>query len=521
MGTPSENPWEQVFQRAVQLHGAGRLDDAGALFAEIAQHFPGHFPSLHRLAAIRRQQGRLPESIALLESAIAANPNSPEIHNTLGNTLSALSRHEEAIAQYRRAIEIRDNLPEVHVNLGNALKAAGRYEEAADAYRAAIALRPAYAEAHSNLGIVLARANRPAEAVESFRATIAIDPAIKLAYSNLGNALTALNRHEEALAYFQQARRLEPDSPTAAFNEAHVHLATGDFARGWRDYEARWRTPGFSQKAAEFAQPLWDGRAEIAGKTILLHSEQGLGDTILFARFVEPVAAHGARVLLNVQKPLTRLMRSIPNVAEVIAAGAAIPAFDLHAPFGTLPLALQTTVETIPRRMPYLHAPAESPTTVDLDRSADKRPLIGISWAGNPEHRDDHNRSIPLALFERLLQNTAVRFVSLQRNLRKGDGEILARHSGLDLTSDLKGSDLADTAALIGKLDLVITVDTVIAHFSRRAQPPHMDTAPVFRLLGVDARSRGQPLVSIRAPIPAERDRRLDQRARSRRGSAW
>ena len=208
--TASANPWETIFHCAVQFHGRGNLNEAGSLFAAIVEHNPGHFPSLHRLAAIRRQQGRLRGIANLLERAMECNPNAADVHNSLGNTLSGLERYEDAIVEYRRAASLREDFPEAHLNLGNSLKAMGRYEEAAGAYRAAITLRPAYAEGHSNLGIVLARLNRPSEAAASFAAAISIDPGIKLAYSNLGLALTALNRHEEALPYFQRARQLDP-----------------------------------------------------------------------------------------------------------------------------------------------------------------------------------------------------------------------------------------------------------------------------------------------------------------------
>jgi tetratricopeptide (TPR) repeat protein len=468
--TASENPWENIFHCAVQFHGRGSLNEAGSLFAAIVEHNPGHFPSLHRLAAIRRQQGRLQESLALLERAVECNPTAADVHNSLGNTLSGLERYEEAIVEYRRAASLRENFPEAHLNLGNSLKATGRYEEAAEAYRAAIALRPPYAEAHSNLGIALARLNRPSEAAASFATAISIDPRIKLGNSNLGLALTALNRHEEALPYFQRARLLDPEAPQPVFNESVVHLALGDFERGWPDYEARWRVPELKMKPPNFAQPRWDGQSSMAGKTILLHSEQGLGDTILFARFVEPIAKQGARVHLDVQRPLTGLMKSIPGVAQVLTAGDPLPEFDLHAPFGSLPLALKTTIDTIPSRTPYLRAPAESEAAIGLDESSGspsvRGPLVGVCWAGNPDYPLDHNRSIPLSIFGRLFQVPGVRFVSLQQNLRPGDDEILAGYDDVNLTSIAKSKGLADTAAMISKLDLVITVDTVIGHLA-------------------------------------------------------
>jgi tetratricopeptide (TPR) repeat protein len=461
------SPWEPVFERAVHFHSTGELVKAASLFASILENNPGHFPSLHRLAAIRRYQGRLEESLALLERAVACNPAAAEAYNSLGNTLNSLGRSEEAVEQYRRAVLLHENFPEAHLNLANSYKALERWQEAEAAYRAAIALRPEYAEAHTNLGIVLGRLSRPADALACFSAAVSYDPAAKLGDSNVATALTALNRHEEALPYLQRAREVQPDAPEPVFNEALVHLAMGNLELGWRAYEARLRIPELKINPYNFAQAAWDGQSDIAGKTILIHAEQGLGDTILFSRFVEPLVQRGARVILAVQQPLVRLMSTMPGVAQVLTYGEPLPQFDLHSPVGSLPLALGITLQTIPARVPYLQAPAKSETIATLgEKSDDRRPLVGICWAGNPSYPSDHNRSIPLSIFKRLFQAPGVRFVSLQQNLRPGDDSILAAFDNIDLISDRKGSGLADTAALISRLDTVITVDTVIGHLA-------------------------------------------------------
>jgi tetratricopeptide (TPR) repeat protein len=460
-------PWELVFQQAVRFQGSGQLAEAASLFAAILEHNPDHFPTLHRLAAIRRFQNRLDESLALLERAIACNPTAADAYNSLGNTLNSLGRPNEALEQYQRAAALRENFPEAHLNLANCLKGLEHWHEAEAAYRAAIALRPGYVEAHTNLGIVLSRLNRPADALASFSVALSFDPEIKLGNSNLATAVTALNRHEEALVFLERARQLAPDAPEPVFNESLVHLAMGNLELGWPCYEARLRIPELKVNPYNFAQPIWDGQSALADKTLLLYAEQGLGDTILFARFVELIVQKGGRVIIAMQKPLERLMTTVPGVAQVLTTGEPLPEFDLHAPFGSLPLALKITLDTIPARMPYLQAPAESATTASLDeKSDDSRPLVGICWAGNPAYANDHNRSIPLAIFERLFQVPDVRFVSLQQNLRPGDDAILAGFDNIDLTSIHKSSDLADTAALISKLDLVITVDTAIAHLA-------------------------------------------------------
>ncbi len=461
------SPWEPVFQRAVQLHSKGELLESASLFTAVLENNPQHFPSLHRLAAIRRHQGRLNESLVLLERAVACDPSAAEAYNSLGNTLNSLGRPEEALEHYRRAVLLHADFPEAYLNLANTYKALERWNEAEAAYRAAIALRPEYVDAHTNLGIVLGRLSRPADALASFSAAVSFDPAAKLGDSNVATALTALNRHEEALPYLQRARELQPDAPQPVFNEALVHLAMGNLALGWPAYEARLRIPELKINPYAFTQPVWDGQSDISGKTILLHAEQGLGDTILFARFVEPLVQRGARVIMAVQQPLEGLMSAIPGVDRVLNYGDQLPQFHLHAPLGSLPLALKITLQTIPARMPYLQAPAESETVASLDQQPDDpRPLVGVCWAGNPAYPGDHDRSIPLEIFARLFQVTGYRFVSLQQNFRPGDDSILAGFDNIDLDSDRKGRGLADTAALISRLDMVITVDTAIGHLA-------------------------------------------------------
>lgn len=463
---PAPNDWDAMFEQAVELHGSGRMTEAGALFSAVIEHNPVHFPSLHRLAAIRRHEGKFEESRELLKQAIGCNPSSADAHNSLGNTLNSLGQAEEAVDQYRCALALRPDFPEAHVNLGNSLKGLNRMREAIDSYRTAIALRPQYAEAHSNLGIALLRVNQPQEALASFTAAIALDPSLNIAYSNLGAALSELDRHEEALPIFQRARQLEPDAPQPAFNEALARLALGDFSTAWQDYETRWVAAELKLKWRDFPQPTWDGETDIAGRTILIHAEQGIGDMILFARYIPLVAQRGARVVVECYKQVEPLIRSIPGVSQVLTYGDELPDFDIQVPFGSLPRAFKTMIDTIPAQVPYLYPPTDSPTIASLDHAGDRRPRVGVCWAGNPSYPRDRHRSVPLSVFQRLFQTPNVQFVSLQQRLRPGDEEILAKYDNIDLETDRKGSTLADTAALISKLDLVITVDTAIGHLT-------------------------------------------------------
>ncbi len=487
----SQDIWEAVFRHAVAFYDRGMRDEAGSLFAAIAEHHPGHLPTLQRLAAIRRQQGRLQESRALLERAVQANAESAEAWNSLGNTLSELGEGEAAIEAYRRAATLRADFPQASFNFGNALRARERWEEAVAAYGEAIARRPDYAEAHNNLGLALDQLGRPAAALACFERAVAIDPQVRSGFNNVALALADLNRHEEALEYFARARTVDPEAPEPVFNESLVRLATGDYEPGWRDYEARWRLAGFRPNASAFQEPQWDGRVEIAGKTILLHGEQGLGDTILFARYIPMVAARGARVVVAAQDALAPLFASMEGVAEVVGSKDPLPRFDLHAPVGSLPGAFGTRWETIPARVPYLTAAAESATLEYVTRAAqDRSPahLVGVCWAGSPKNPNDRNRSMRLADFDRVFSASGVHWVSLQQKLQPGDEEKLAGYD-VDVASDRAGRCLADTAALVARLDLVITVDTAIAHLAGALGKPVWVLLP-FRAYWVWARGR-------------------------------
>jgi tetratricopeptide (TPR) repeat protein len=445
---------EQEFQRALDLHAAGRRKEAEGLLTGVLKKSQWHVGSLHTLGIIRLQEGRLEEALALFRKAVTINPGSAAAQTGVGNALQALGRHEEAIERYRRALTGRPQDGYAYNNLGNSYSALGRLEEAADCFRQAVARQPELAAAHGNLGNALLALNRLEEAVASYEAALALNPMLGGFHSNLGRTLVVLNRHEEAISRFLRARELDPEEPQYPLNLALARLALGDYASGWLDYEARWRSPSYS-KPRNYPQPLWDGRADIAGKTIFLYFEQGLGDTIQFARYVPLVAQLGAKVILEVPKSLLRLFRSLDGPDALVTASDPPPDFDCHAPLLSLPLAFQTTLESVPAAVPYLHA---APVPAGCS--------TGICWAGNPSNSNDRNRSLPLCELIPLLDVPGVRFLSLQKVLRDGDQKILAQRENVDLETDRKGEDFADTAALVAGLDLVITVDTAVAHLA-------------------------------------------------------
>jgi tetratricopeptide (TPR) repeat protein len=449
---------------------------------------PGSGLRLHRAA--------FAEAVPLLERLIERHPSFPDAHNNLGVALQRLKRSADAARHFERAIELEPDRAQAHYNLGHARQSLGRLAEARECYERAVALRPDYAEAHNSIGVLLAQkdpepalasfrraiAARPGyadalnnmgialqglgryeEAVASYRQALALKPDNADAYNNLGLALRSLNRHEEALAVFETAQAIKPDHIDAQLGEGLVRLALGDYVGGWKKYAWRHLTGNFSGGKKRPPQPLWLGNWDIAGKTILVHGEQGLGDTIMFARYVPLVAQRGAKVVLAVQRPLAAVMATLPGAAVVRGQGEPVPPFDGFCPLPTLPLAFRTSVETIPADVPYLAAPPDRLAKWQPVLGAFPRPRIGLMWAGAMS--PIFQRSVPLRLLLPLLQLREFHFVALQKEVPKDEAPLL-ESSGMATFLGERQTDLADTAAMIALLDLVITIDTSIAHLA-------------------------------------------------------
>jgi hypothetical protein len=326
----------------------------------------------------------------------------------------------------------------------------------------ALALDPANAEVLSNRGAALRQLGRFEEALADYDRALALAPAAAEAHNNRGVALAALARYAEALAAYDRALQLDPGFDRARFNRALARLTLGDLRGGFADHEARWTGADNQFGRPTFAQPRWTGAEPLAGRTILLHAEQGLGDAIQFARYVPQVAARGARVVLQVHRPLAPLLSQLP-VAQVVAFEEPLPAFDLHCALMSLPLAFGTTLETIPAAVPYLRAPA---THLERwrGRLGERRvPRVGLAWSGNPAQANDRNRSMPLAALAPL-RECGCELVSLQKDVRAGDRAALAAMGLADFSPELR--DFADTAALARLMDLVVSVDSSVAHLA-------------------------------------------------------
>jgi FkbM family methyltransferase len=443
--------WGEVFQRiaaavaervdrftaeldaGLALHRDGKLDEAAQLYTKILAKKPDHFDALHLLGVVRTQQGKPAEGVAKITAALALKSGSPEALTHLGLALERTGCCEEALASHDRALALRPDFPEALNNRGNALRLLQRPQEALASYERALALRPDYAEG----------------------------------FNNRGNALQDLLRTVEARASYDKALELRPDYPAAHFGRGVNLLMAGEYAEGWPEYDWRWKG-GSKEKlqAPHLTGPLWQGE-DLAGKTILLYSEQGLGDTIQFVRFAPALAALGARVVIAVPQRLLGLLRGIPGPVTLVAGTDKLPPFDYHLPLLNVAAALGVTVDTLPGE-PYL---AADPERVAKWR---RRPpqdgfRIGIAWQGNPKADIDLGRSPPLRCFAPLAAVPGVRLISLQK--RDGVDQLDRLPAGMQVTTlgedfDAGPDAFHDTAAVMANLDLVITSDTAIPHLA-------------------------------------------------------
>jgi tetratricopeptide (TPR) repeat protein len=453
---------EALNNRGDALTALMRLDEALASFDRALAIRPDYAEALYNRGNVLTALKRLDEALASYERALAIRADHAETLNNRGVVLRDLHRLDEALASYQRALAIRPGSAEALSNSGAVLRQLGRLDEALASCERALAITPDYADALNNRGNALMELKRLDEALASYDRALAIRPDYAEAFYNRGIVLQDLGRLEDALDSYQQAQAIRPDYAEAHWNEGACRLLAGDFAAGWAKFEWRWLKRGADAKR-ECARPLWLGEQDVAGRTVLLHAEQGYGDTIQFCRYAPLLAERGARVVLEVQPGLKSLLSGLAGVQQVVARGERLPDFDFHCPLLSLPLAFGTTLQTIPARVPYL---AATPGLVQSWRArlGANAPRIGLAWSGNPKHLKDRNRSIAASRLTRLLE-TGATFVSLQKELRDDDRQWLAAHPEVHHFGDELG-DFADTAALISLLDVVITVDSAVAHLA-------------------------------------------------------
>ena len=510
---------ETLSNRGNTLKELKRFEEALASYARALAVRPAYADALLNRGNTLKELKRFEEALASYDRVLAVRPDHAQAHSNRANVLHELGRFEAALASCDRALAARPAFTEAHANRGNALHALDRFDEALASYERALALRPDYAQAHYNRGNTLHALDRFEEALASYDRALALKPDYAEAHANRGIALHALKRFDAALASYERALAARPGYAEAHYSEALCRLLTGDLEGGWRKHEWRWKTGQLGNSQRHFPQPLWTGAEALAGKTILLHAEQGFGDTIQFCRYAPLVAQRAARVVLEVQKPLHELTRTLPGVAQTVSKGDSLPGFDVHCPLLSLPLAFDTRLATIPSPTPYLFPSPPAVANWSERLGPGRRPRIGLAWSGRPTHRNDRNRSIALGALLPLLDGSAATFVSVQREVRAEDEALLQRRSDVvHFGHELK--DFSDTAALISNLDLVICVDTSVEHLAGalakpvwillpfipdwrwlldREDSPWYGTARLFRQ--DDARGWGNVIARVRAAL--------------------
>ncbi len=430
---------------------------------------PNDAVALYNRGCALHELKRFEEALASYDRALTVRPD-PQVLLSRGVALHELKRFAEALASYDRALIVRPDYAEAHFNRGNTLRELKRLEEALASYDRALKVRPDYTKALFNRGITLHELRRFDEALVSYDRALKVRPDYAEAHNSRGNILKELKRFEEALASYDRALKVRPDYADAHCNEALCRLLIGDFGRGWEKHKSRWETEQRRNEKRNFAHPLWVGSNEIAGKTILLHAEQGFGDTIQFSRYVPLVVDRAARVILEVPETLHGLMSTLPGTAQIISRGEPLPDFDIHCPLLSLPLAFGTRLETVPSETPYLYPSSQAVMKWNARLGPRSHPRIGLAWSGNPIHTNDQNRSISLRALISLLDMEAT-FVSLQKDVRADDMTVLQGRSDLLHFGDELNS-FSDTAALISTLDLILSVDTSVAHLAGALAKP-------------------------------------------------
>jgi Tfp pilus assembly protein PilF len=448
----------------VALAQQGKLADAVPHYREALRHQPNHVDALSNLGAALTDLDQLDEAVACLRQALRLAPTFVRALNNLGKALIAQGKPEEAETYLREALRLHPGYAKAHANLGIALMKQGRHDEAVAHLRQALALQPDDANTYNSLGVALKEQGKLAEAVACLEQAIRLGQNLPDAHANLGVALMNQGSHAEAAAHLQEALRLQPGFADAHKNLAMVWLQHGDYERGWPEYEWRWRCKEFVPP--NYPQPRWDG-SPLDGRTVLLHTEQGLGDTIQFIRYAPLVQRRGGRVVVAAQPALVPLLSRCPGVDRVVARGGPLPSFDVYVPLLSLPGLFGTTLATVPAEVPYLSADERLVEFWRRELAALPGFKVGIAWQGSKGYLGDRERSTRLAYFEPLARLPGVRLLSLQKGV--GTEQLAeATFPVIDLGSRLDETTGAflDTAAVLKCLDLVVCVDTALAHLA-------------------------------------------------------
>jgi tetratricopeptide (TPR) repeat protein len=444
----------------------GDYDSAIESINKSLQFNPANDYACFDLGNIFRKKGRTDEAMFFFQKAVQLNPSNAGAHYCLAVTLQEMGRFNDALNSYTKVLQINPNHADTYNNMGSILQETGQLDEAVNYYQKALSINPTLFMAYNNLGNALMEKGQFDDAVAHYQKAVGLNPDFAGGYCNLGVALQNKQDINEAVYAYQKAIRLDPDYIDAHWNLSLAFLLSGRFREGWKEYEWRLKKKDHIYYGRKFSHTLWDGVSDISGLTILLHAEQGLGDTIQFIRYAPLVAQRGARVVVECQKELKALLHNAGGIHYVVAYGEQLPEFDMHCPLLSLPLLFDTTLETIPAGIPYLNAGTllrESwRAKVQHDNSRQK---IGLVWAGNLTNTKGRYRSCLLETFSPLASIDDTTFYSLQKGEASEQAKTPPKGMKLvDYTEEIH--DFSDTAAFMQNLDLIISVDTAAAHLA-------------------------------------------------------
>ncbi len=449
---------------------AGNYELARDFFTQAIHANPRSTQSLYELGLVQKHLGLHSEALKSLDLAIKLKPDFSEAINIKGRILYETRHFDDSLIFFNRALKIKPGFVDALNNRGTTYHELKKYNEAIRDYNLAIETSGGLATVLNNRGISYQSLGRSEDALSDFIRATELDPKLSQPYNNIGNIYYEQKRFDDAIEHYIKSTEIDPNYVDAYFNLAVCFLLIGDFESGWKNYEWRWKKndPNFIDR--NFTRPLLNIDNDLTNKTVLLHAEQGLGDTIQFCRYAALVKELGARVVLEVQPALKSLLADIKGVDCIVSKGEPLPSFEYHCPLLSLPFVFSTNMDTVPRDRSYISAKPEKVSTWDSKLGMPNSKRVGLVWSGSQTHLNDMNRSIKLEQYRELL-NAGAMFVSLQKELRDDDRVTLlqmpdVRFFGNELV------DFTDTAALVENMDLVITVDTSVAHLSAAMGKP-------------------------------------------------
>lgn len=450
-------------QAGLALHREGKLEQAQQTYEQILAVSPSNFDALHFMGVIFYQLGNYPKSVEVIGEALAVDSKQAAAHINLGVALTGLGRIEEALASYDCAIALNDGSAQAHMHRGNTLMKLQRFDEAVTSHTRAIEIKGDFAQAHLSLGSALKHLGRLEAAAQCFENAIVLRENYAQAYFNRGVVLHEQSRMDAAIASYESAINIAPDYAEAWLNKSLALLSLGEYLRGWPVYEWRWRKEKRKLDPNVDMQRQWSGRESLQDKTILIYAEQGLGDSIQFCRYAKELSALGARVIMQVPRSLLGLVASLQGVTEAIEEGAPVPPYDFHCALMSLPGAFKTDLFSIPLAHGYMSVRPDKYKIWHQRLGPKQGVRIGLVWNGAIGTQKDKDRSLPLS---QLLMHLPPQFeyICLQKDIRDSDrGDLAAsaiRYFGPEI------DDFTDTAALCELVDLVISVDTSVAHLA-------------------------------------------------------